>query len=109
MSEITRQSMEKALEYIAETDEPAARAKGLRKALERAFHTIEAAAFIEATGAIGERKQTALASKEYREHTSKFEDAVYEDELLSNKRNRAFTTIDVWRSLNSSRNKGNIT
>ena len=105
---INIQAVERALKYMADTDEEAAKAKALVKALEHSFKTIVATEFMKATGAQGEREKIAHASPAYREHNEKYQNAVADYELLANKRKRAELTIEVWRSLNANQRRGNV-
>jgi hypothetical protein len=102
------QDVEKALDYLKDTDEAHAKAKALVKALEHGFKTIKAEEYLNATGTNGEREQRAYASTAYKELTNRYAQAVIDFELMENKRERAALTIDVWRSLNANQRKGNI-
>lgn len=108
---ITTERLEQALKYIAQTDEPHATAKALMKGLEKQEKTIKARSFMEAKGqgGVAERDAIAVTSKEYVEWNARYEDSVMDYEVLNNKRLREMLIVDVWRSLNSSRNKGNVT
>lgn len=108
---ITEDRLQKALHYLAETDEPHAQAKALMKGLEKQEKTVKARAFIEAKGqgGVAEREAIAVTSKEYTDWNGRYEDSIMDYEVLNNKRLREQLVIEVWRSLNSSRNKGNIT
>jgi len=103
---ITEQQVEKAIHYLADTDEPCARAKALVKALEHGFKTVAASEFVSFDGPQGERQQRAYASQAYKDHTSKYEEAITDYEIMANKRKRAELTIDVWRSINANRRQG---
>lgn len=103
---ISESQVEKALHYLAESDEDAAKAKARVKGLEQKAKTIIAVAFLEAEGAQGERQQKAFISDAYKAHTEEYENAVYDNELYANKRKRAELTIDVWRSINANRRQG---
>ncbi len=107
---ITEDRLQKSLTYIAETDEQHATAKALMKGLEKQEKTVKAKLFIEANGkgGVAEREAIVYASPEYKEWIGKYEDSIVDYEILNNKRLREILIIDVWRSLNSSRNKGNI-
>lgn len=106
---ISQDRMEKALTYLAETDEPYARARALVNGLERQKSVIKA----EATrrikdGTQGAKEAMAYTSMEYQHHIAKIEAAETEMLLIQAKRDTEKTVIDCWRSLNASRRQGNI-
>lgn len=100
---ISESQVDAAMHYLAETDEPHAKAKSLAKGREHALKTIRAQAFLDAAGGVGEREQIAYASHAYRAAVDRYTEAVYELEILENKRLRAQLTIDLWRTLEASR------
>lgn len=101
--------VEKALNYLSETDEEHANAKAAVKGLEQRKKTIFATAFLASEGKnVTERESHALTSDEYKKFLDAYEVAVYEEQILNNKRTRAVLTIDVWRSMNAAHRKGNV-
>lgn len=105
---VSEKQVEKALTYLAETDESCAKAKARMKASEQLRKTAKATAFLKAEGSQGVREQEAYASLDFTESINEIYNATVDFETLSNKRLRAQLTIEVWRSLNSARKKGNI-
>ena len=105
---ISADRLQKALEYLATTDESAAKAKAYLMGLEETTKTIKATEFLRATGTNGERDARAYASASYQEHIDKIEEATYSYEILRNKRLTEALIIEVWRSLNANRRNGNI-
>ena len=99
---------DKALNYLKGTDREAAQAKALLSALDDQKKTILAVEFLNCEGSAAERSQRALASDMYIEHIIKVKDATFDFELLRNQRKSAELQIEMWRSVNSNRNKGNI-
>ena len=97
-----------ALNYMVDTDEEYARAKTLSDALYEQKKTIQAMQFLKATGSAAEKTQRALASEEYQLHLQHIRDAQIEFETLRNKRQTKVSIIEMWRSVNSARQKGNI-
>ena len=100
--------VEQALAYLAETDEPCAE---LKADVERTAYKIKAmkAAVILHTDGTGPVKAasadsdpTVLAAQE--EHCV----VIGRHEAMKNERAKNMLIIDVWRSLNSARNKGQI-
>lgn len=106
----------KALTYIAETDSLHAMAVAEVERLKKDEKVIYAAKYLEVKRQYsGKEKVTEKFieshihdSETYKKWLDDFEDATAVSVMLYDKRKRAFTVIDVWRSLNSSKNKGNI-
>ena len=105
---LTESDAYNALMYLVNTDEEAAQAKALYNGLEDAKKSVAAIQFMSVSGSAAERKEKALSSKEYLNHINKIENALLDFETLKNKRSTAALQIEVWRSINSNRNKGNI-
>ena len=99
---------ETALNYLASTDEEAARAKALYDGLYEQRKTVRALQFLSATGSAAERTEKANASTEYQEHLQAIRDAQIDYEILKNKRDTNIRVTDMWRSVNSNQKKGNI-
>jgi hypothetical protein len=106
---ISADRLQKSLTYLAETDEPAARAKSLLIGLEEQTKTIKSIGFLEAKGTNGEREAHALASQSFRDHIEKIKEATYSYELMRNKRNTEALIIECWRTEQANRRSGNIT
>ena len=107
---ISDERLQKALTYLAETDELAAKAKALVASLEAKKKTVVALAFSAAAGkgGIGEREHLAHASQEYLDWTEDYENAVVEYETFRNKRRTEESIVEVWRSMNANRRVGNV-
>lgn len=105
---VTVERMEKALRYLAETDIECANKKGVYEGLLDQRKTVIAIEFSFAKGGAELRKMHAYASDTYTDHMAKVNIALVEYESLRNKRRTEELVIDVWRSVNSSRNKGQI-
>jgi hypothetical protein len=106
---ISEDRLQKALTYLAETDEPAA---GLRADVERAEFKAKAvkdAVFLTLEGSVAERNALASTNKEYAKAMDDYFAALRASEAVRNKRSTESIVIEAWRSLNSGRNKGNIT
>jgi hypothetical protein len=105
---ISSERLEKALKFLAETDEDAA---NLKVDVERAsfkLKKVKAAIFVHSGGNIEERKSQAEISPEADNATVEYLDAYAKSEALQNKRKTEVLIVDVWRSLNSARTKGII-
>ena len=107
--EINQTSMEKALHYLGESEEDYAEALSRLKASEHRLKVAYSAGYLEVDGKnVEERKARAFLTEDYKQALEGHENAVYDKEIISAKPKRAETTVDVWRSINSSRNRGNI-
>jgi hypothetical protein len=106
---ISEKRLGEALTYLAETDE---RAAILQTEMERAEFKAKAvkdAIFIHLKGeTVAERTALAGSSPEYREAMALYFESAQEYQAMRNKRSTESIVVDVWRSLNSSRNKGNL-
>lgn len=106
---ITRDTMERAVAYLAETDEPFARAKALYEGLCEQKKIIKANNYQQSRETTASaREHAAYNSMEYRRHLDKIQDANVDYLLLQARRATQVTVIDCWRSLNAARNKGQI-
>ena len=105
---IDEDKMVKALRYLAETDDTFAYHKAHAARTEHKAKAIKQAMFLHSTGTVAERTAQAEDSEEYKAAMDNYFEALREAEHVKNKRTTASIMIDVWRSLNSSRNKGNI-
>lgn len=106
---INEDRLQKALTYLATTDEPAA---ALRTDVERAEFKAKAvkdAVFLTCTGTVADRTAIAGTNKEYMAAMNDYFEAMRLSDGMRNKRATESIVIDTWRSLNSGRNKGNIT
>ena len=106
---VTQELMEKALAYLAETDEAYAEAKGFLEELEISRKRMRARAFTLAEGTVAERTALAEDTRSVVEADYEWVAQVKAFEVLKQKRARAVLTVDIWRSLNAARRQGNIT
>lgn len=105
---ITTKRMEQALTYLAETDDKAAYHKAHAARTEYKAKSIRQAMFLRHSGTVAERQALAESSDEYQEALATYFEALREYEHVRNKRATEAIVIDVWRSVNSARNKGQI-
>ena len=105
---IDQAKAEAALAFLADTDADCASAKSLLEGLTRQERTIKSVAFLDAIGSVAERNARAEVSVAYTEHTKKVEAAVLDYHTLRNRRDTAVMVIEFFRTLESSRRKGNI-
>ena len=102
---ISEDRLEKAMVYLAHTDEEAAKAKALCKKLEKMERIIRGEAFLRAAGTVAEREAKAVTSVQYREHVSYAENCWADDALLDNKRHTEEVIIDIWRTMSANLRK----
>jgi hypothetical protein len=104
----SNQECEKALRYLASTDESCANARALQLYLESKEKTILAMSMVNDTGTVQEKDSRARTCAAYLEWLEQYREAVADYELQRNKRKRAELTVEVWRSQNANLRKGNI-
>ena len=100
--------VEQALTRLAETDQPCAE---LKADVERSKHkakAIHSAAMARHGGTVAEKEGFADNLPEYRDAMGEYFRAIEYYEGMRNERNRQELVIEVWRSINSARNKGQI-
>lgn len=100
--------MEKALHYLAETDEPCALLRADMERAEFKAKAVKDAMVKRLEGTVADRNAEAGASSEYTEAMEVYFDRLGKYEHMRNKRSTETIVIEVWRSLNSSRTKGLI-
>ena len=105
---ISTDRMEKALRYLAESDEEAAYHKAHCARTELQAKSIKNMVFLHSEGTVAERTAFAESSPEYKDAMENHFESLRAFEQIKNKRSTEAILIDAWRSLNSSRNKGNV-
>ena len=108
--------VEKAVNYLATTDEPAAKAKTLFRGLEAQIKTIEAVEFKKTSASCDSGRTSGMTvpekwaevhtSQSYLDHHKKIYDAMLDHELLLNRRNTAEMILEYWRTFSSNRRSG---
>jgi hypothetical protein len=105
---VSEQELGKAVFFFDRAASKFARAKADVKFLEHKRKTIRATMYAEGAGTNTDRVNYAERSKEYRECLDQYRTAVFKQEFLATKMKGAELKIDVWRSQNSSKNKGHF-
>ena len=105
---ITYKRVEEALQYLATTDEPVAE---LKAEVERTAYGIKAAKAMvvlhtEGTGPV--KTATSDAHLSVKQASELHFRAIKDYGSMMNERARNVLVIDVWRSINSARNKGQV-
>lgn len=101
--------VEGAINYLAETDEPAAKAKTLYHGLEAQMKTVQSVEFkkLPRNGmTIPEKEAEVYTSQPYIEHHKKIYDAMLDFELFRNRRNTAELLLEYWRSVQANKRQG---
>ena len=100
---ITDEAAEKALRYLASTDEKLGELVGHVKGLEHRMKTEKAMAFMQHSGTVAEREAASQTGPQYLSMITEHEAAVTETEIIKAKRKTRELVIEVWRSQNSNR------
>ena len=106
---ITTERMEKALSYLAETDETCAQLRADMERREFKARAVRDALFMRLTGTVAERTAQAGASEEYKEAMNRYFDFISAYEHVRNKRQTESIVCECWRSVNSNRKQGIVT
>jgi hypothetical protein len=105
---ITEDRLQKALTYLATTDEAVAQARTDMERAEFKAKTIKDAMFKRLDGSVADRQAEAGASPEYSAAMDEYFARLFEFEAIKNKRATEAIVVDTWRSLNAARRQGNI-
>jgi hypothetical protein len=103
---ISQDRLEKAMRYLAETDEQVAECKGEILRLENLIKRVQYRLFLSAQGSVEARKASAGCSAETAKLEEELVAGVVRYEGLRAKRETEKTIVEVWRSLESSRRQG---
>lgn len=106
---MNERSVEKALEYLAETEADFAKAVGLKAVIDDMQKIALSREFLAAEGkSVADRDAAARVTPLYAEAVSKTQDAYEHEALMRAKRLRYEATIEVWRTQEASRRRGNV-
>lgn len=98
-----------ALTYLAETDEDYARASGLAKGLKYKIKVERAQAYLESEGKTEARRDAVShASRKHIDAINAYQNAETDARIMHAKRMTAQLKIEVWRTENANRRKGNV-
>jgi len=100
---VSDEKMERALEYLADTDERVAHLHADCLRAEYLADVAESLAYKMAEGTVEDRKREAKATQAVKDAKDKYFAAVVAYEAMRAKRKRAELTVDVWRSINANR------
>ena len=105
---ISEARVEKAVEFYRDNADKYGQLVGRCKALEQTRKVVHGQAFLDAQGTVAEREATAYASGAYRAVVEDIENCWADKTVLETQLKAAEHTIDIWRSQNSSKNKGHV-
>ena len=104
----TFESAEKALSYLGRTDDEHGRLKAHHQALDKVRKSVRAQCFLEAEGSIADRNSKAESDPRYKKAVEEWENAMADFYTIDAKRATATLAIEIYRSVNSSLKRGNI-
>ena len=102
------QKVQKAVNYLADTDESHAKARANYHALSELRKTVRAFCFQDAKGGVKEREMAAECDTVYVDHIEKIKKAEIEFHILHNKRKSAELVVELYRTYSANVRKGNI-
>ena len=105
---IDEASLDKALGFLAATDERSAKLKSLVAETEYLAKLSEQKFFLTAEGSVDQRKATAKMNQECQDAWGKHFKAIVDYERVRAKRERAVLTVDLYRTMSANRRVGNI-
>ena len=108
LDQLNENRVHDALVFLSNTDLKEAELSGYARELEEGLKSIKSALYLDATGTDGIRKAMAEASEEYSSAVREWVAAHVEWKKLNNQRLHEMRVIDLFRTLEASRRKGNI-
>ena len=105
---ITMQTIEADLDFLAKTDERYAELKAGLEHIKNTTKSVKGAFITESKDSVAKASEAFYASTNYVETQKKTHQINKEFHTLETKRNSAIMRIDVWRTLEATRRKGNI-
>ena len=105
---ISKERLQEALTYLAVTDEECAKHRAEHARSEFFAKSVKNTIFKSLEGSIADRTAEAECSQTYTDAKNREFDEFFRYEAMKNKRATESIVIEVWRSLNAGRNKGQI-
>jgi hypothetical protein len=99
---------EKALRYLAETDELCAEAKAGMERAEYKYKAMRETVFKMSTGTVAERTAEAMTHEKTSAAHEEYALAIRDYNHIANKRATEIVVIDCWRTIQSNRRAGNV-
>ena len=105
---LTDDRAEKAMRYLASTDEEAANLRALAEIAEAKAKAVRDSVFMLSEGTVAERQAIAGSCEQYREAMAEYFDALRAYDAVRNKRTTEAILIECWRSVQANRRAGNV-
>ena len=105
---IDEKRVEAAIAYYRDNADRYGQLVGLCKALEQKRKVVHGQAFLYAQGTVAEREAKAHSSDAFKAVVEEIENAWAEKATIEINLKKSETTVDVWRSQNSSKNKAHL-
>ena len=99
---------EKALRYLAETDEICAKMKADMERAEYMYKSMRETVFKISTGTVAERQAEAVTHESTIKAHDAFVTSIKNYNAVANKRATEVIVIDCWRTIQSNRRAGNV-
>lgn len=108
MRGITDERAEKALRYLASTDEECAALKAEAERAEFKAKAIRDTVFRHAEGSVADRTAYAGSSEEYRKAMDDYFTCLRLSDAMRNKRGTEAIVLDAWRTIQANQRRGNV-
>ena len=105
---INEARLEKALSYLAQTDEPCAELKADVDRSEYKAKSLKAACFLHLEGGVAEREAKALQEQAVMDAYMLHFRAIRDYQAMANKRALEVLVVDVYRTISANQRRGNI-
>lgn len=106
MRGITDERAEKALRYLATTDEECAALKADAERAEFKAKAVKDTVFRHAEGSVADRQAYAGSSAEYLAAMEEYFDTLRKSDAMRNKRATEVIVLDAWRTIQANQRKG---
>src|SRR5271154_3985724 len=105
---INETRLEKALQYLSETDEPSAALKADMERTEYKAKALKSTVFLHHTGTVAEREALSQTDTHVMEAYMIHFESIRAYNAMNNKRQLEFVIVDVFRTLSADRRKGTL-
>ena len=105
VKQVSDEVVERALEYLTDTDEEFGRQSAYVKMAPYYLKLIKAQHFLIADGTVAERESRAYASQEYKTFIQKLSETTTNVDVMEAKRQSAQREIDIWRTISANQRK----
>lgn len=108
LEQLNESRVERALIYLADTDEEHALLSGEVKRTEEAIKQAKSHAFLLSSGTVAERDAQAIDSPSYKNAVDEWVDKYKQFKIIDNKRQHEIRIMEIWQTLSANRRKGNL-